>query len=112
MEFVAWGAVQKAMEAEAIEEAETLLKNAADEAEMLTGARPEVEWRQGDSAAAEVLAALDDDLGTRALVLAAAAKGPPGPLVSFFTGDRAGTLPCLLIVVPGGLSEGAIDRLA
>ena len=49
--------------------------------------------------------------GARALVLAAAAKGKPGPLVDFFTRERAGTLPCMVMIVPGGIEDADIDRL-
>lgn len=100
------------MEAEAIELAETLLKNAADEIEMLTGARPHTGYRQGETAAAQVMNVLDEDHSVRALVLAAADKGAPGPLVSWFTGERAGVMPCLVIVVPGSLSASQVDALA
>lgn len=111
-DFVEWGAVQRALEAEAIEAAESLLKNAADEIELLTGRRPDCAWRRGDPAATQVRHALDEDEGVRALVLAAAGKGAPGPLVSFFTGERAGALPCLVIVVPGALTHAQVDALA
>lgn len=111
-DFVQWGGVQSAIEAEAREAAELVLKTSADEVEMLTGIRPACALRAGESATAQVLAALGEDSDIRALVLAAAAKGAPGPLVAFFTGERAGQLPCLVMVVPGGLDESAIDRLA
>lgn len=112
MEFVQWGAVQQAMEAEAIEAAEVLLKNAADEAEMMAGVRPETGWCRGESVAGEILKVLQDDRSIRALVLASAEKGAPGPLVSYFTGERVAALPCLVIIVPGALSETAVDTLA
>jgi hypothetical protein len=50
-----------------------------------------------------------DDIS--ALVLGAAAEGGPGPLVSHFAGTVAGTLPCPLVIVPGGLTEEALARL-
>ena len=36
----------------------------------------------------------------------------PYSLVSHFAGVVAGTLPCPLIIVPGGLAEEALDRLS
>jgi hypothetical protein len=47
-----------------------------------------------------------------ALVLGAAASGPPGALVSYFTGSDAGKMPCPIMIIPGGLDSDAIDRLS
>ena len=47
-----------------------------------------------------------------ALVLGAAASGPPGVLVSHFAGADAGKLPCPIMIIPGGLDAEAIDRLS
>lgn len=110
-DFVQWGAVQAAIEAEARAGGQALLDTAAGEAELLTGVAPATELRSG-AAGAEVLAAAEGDPRITALVLAAAAKGAPGPLVAWFTGERAGALPCPLIIVPGGLTERRIDALA
>lgn len=111
-DFVQWGSVQTAIEEEAREAASLLLGTAADEVEMATGARPETMLRIGEPAAAEVMAAIEEAGDVRALILGAAAKGAPGPLVSFFTGERAGSLPCFVIIVPGGLSTADLERLA
>ena len=46
-----------------------------------------------------------------ALVLAAAAEGAPGPLVTHFS-SIAGSLSCPLFIVPGGLSEEQIDAVS
>ena len=46
------------------------------------------------------------------LVLGAAAEGTPGPLVSHFSGNAASSLPCPLVIVPGQLSDEALDRLS
>ena len=47
-----------------------------------------------------------------ALVLGAAASGPPGKLVTHFTGADAGTLSVPVMIVPGSLDVAAIDRLS
>ncbi len=67
--------------------------------------------KQGDAAdiVREILA---EDREIAALVLGAAASGPPGPLVSHFTGDGAGSLPVPVMIVPGSLSEEELDRLS
>ncbi|KPF71420.1 universal stress protein [alpha proteobacterium AAP81b] len=109
-EFMHWGAVQDAMRAEARDEAAALLDAMAQEAETLAGARPATLVLEGD-AAPMILDHVRGDPSVRALVLAAAAKGAPGPLISFFTGERAGQLPCVVILVPGGLEAERLESL-
>ena len=110
-DFVQWGGVQEAIESETREAATTLLAGIAVEVTAAYGLTPTTAVRRGP-ATEEVLAAMSDAGSVSALVLGTAAKGAPGPLVSHFTGDRAGQLPCPLILVPGGMSEADIDRLA
>ncbi len=107
-EFMQWGGVQEAMEAEALAEAEALLAGVAQEAEAIGGLRPAFAVKRGE-AAQVVLDHVAGDPSIRALVLAAAAKGAPGPLVSYFSGERAGAMPCIVMIIPGGLDP---DRLA
>ncbi len=107
-EFMHFGAVQSMMAAEARAEAQSLLEQLAGEAEAMEGARPGVLVLEGDPAAL-ILAHVKDNPGVRALVLGTASRGTPGPLVSFFAGERAGSLPCILMLVPGSLDP---DRLA
>lgn len=109
-EFMQWGGVQEAMAAEARAEAEALLASVADEAEALSGARPIATVLHGDEAQA-IFDHVRDAPYVRALVLGAASKGSPGPLVSYFTGDRAGQLPCVVIIVPGGLDAERLESL-
>jgi len=110
-EFMPLGGVQAALAAEAEAEGEALLAAHADEAEALVGTRPDVMLRCGDTAPV-IVEFLTSEPGVRALVLATAAKGAPGPLVSHFTGELAGQLPCVTIIVPGGLSAEDITRLS
>ena len=46
-----------------------------------------------------------------ALVLGANREGGPGPLITHFA-HVAGSLPCPLYIVPGGLDNESLDRLA
>ena len=110
-EFVQWGGVQAAMEEEARLRAEAMLVQASGAIMEEAGIKPSITIRQGDpvKAATELLGAEGD---YAALVLAAAAEGGPGPLVSHFAGAAAGALPCPLIIVPGGLDDEALIRLA
>jgi nucleotide-binding universal stress UspA family protein len=108
-EFMQWGGVQEAMAAEALAEAEALLVALADEAEGLAAARPATVVLHGESASA-IREHVRSDPTVRALVLGAASKGAPGPLVSFFT-ENAGQLPCVVIIVPGGLDPERLESL-
>ncbi len=109
-EFMQWGAVQEAMAAEAHEEATALLAALADEAEALSGVRPSTLILEGE-AAPMIFDHVRGDATVRALVLGAASRGAPGPLISFFTGERAGQLPCVVILVPGGLEAERLESL-
>jgi nucleotide-binding universal stress UspA family protein len=108
-EFVQWGAVQEAMEEEARLRAEAMLVQAAGAVAEEAGIKPSTLVRQGDpiKAVAEVLKERDD---IAALVLAAAAEGGPGPLITHFAGAAAGTLPCPLIIVPARLDAETLAR--
>jgi len=110
-EFVQWGAVQEAMEEEAQLRAEAMLVQATGAIMEEAGIKPRITVRQGDpiKTVADLLKEREEEIS--ALVLAAAAEGAPGPLVSHFAG-AAGGLPCPLIVVPGGLGDEALARLS
>lgn len=109
-QFLQWGGVQKDIEDETEQLGQALLASRAAEAEALTGQRPETRLLRGRAGEA-VLDVVMADRSIRALVLAAAAKGQPGPLVDFFAGERAGSLPCMVMIIPGGISDGDLDRL-
>ena len=110
-EFVQWGGVQATMEDEALQRAEALVTSAAGTLTDESGIRPSITVRQGD-AVAVVRKTLDEMEDVAALVLGAAASGPPGTLVSHFAGADAGRMPCPLMIIPGGLDAEAIDRLS
>lgn len=110
-DFIQWGGVQDVIEAEAQETAEAMLNELADAAMTETGIRPSIFVRSGKPTE-EVRKAMDADPNLHLLVLGAASKGAPGPLVAFFSGDSAGELPCPVLIVPGGLDEPSLERLA
>lgn len=110
-DFIQWGGVQEAIEAEAQEKAESLLAVLAERILSETGTKPTTAIRTG-KATEQIVAAIGEDPSVRRLVLGAAPKGGPGPLVSFFAGEGAASLPCPMIIVPGALDEEALDRLA
>jgi nucleotide-binding universal stress UspA family protein len=110
-DFVAWGGVQATMEAEALARSEQLVQDAAGTIFQESGMRPSITVKAGDGV--EVVRHLLEEVGgIAALVLGAAATGIPGPLVSHFAGNYAGSLQCPLIIVPGSLSEAQIDELS
>lgn len=110
-EFVQWGGVQAAMEEEARLRVDALVAQAAGELIEETGLSPAVTVRQGEpvTIVREMLAERPD---TAALVLGAPATGGPGPLVEHFAGSEAGAMPCPVMIIPGSLSDEALDRLS
>ena len=110
-EFVQWGGVQAAMEEEARLRAEAMVLQAAGAIVEEAGVEPDILVRQGDP-----IKAITDLLKERgdiaALVLGGGAEGGPGPLVTHFSGAVAGALPCPLVIVPGRLSDEALDQLS
>lgn len=110
-DFIQWGGVQDVIEAEAEEKAAALLNSVAQEVMAETGVSPSISVRHGKPAE-EVAAAIAEDGALQMLVLGAASNGAPGPLVAFFSGEAAGQLPCPVLIVPGGLDDAALARLA
>ncbi|HEX8224857.1 MAG TPA: universal stress protein [Allosphingosinicella sp.] len=109
-EFIEWGGVQAAMEEESKLRAEAMVLEASGAIVEEAGIEPTILVRQGEAvrAIADLLSERDD---VAALVLGAAAEGGPGPLIAYFSGTVAGTLPCPLVIVPGRLAGEALDRL-
>ncbi|MFW2829698.1 universal stress protein [Sphingomonas sp. ID0503] len=110
-EFVAWGGVQAAMEEEARLRAEALVVAAAGALFEESGVEPKITVCGGEPVAV-VRELLSNRPETAALVLGASETGGPGPLVSYFAGSAAGTMSCPVMIVPGGLSDEALDRLS
>jgi nucleotide-binding universal stress UspA family protein len=110
-EFVQWGGVQATIEEEARQRAEALVTGAAGALVEESGIRPVITVRQGDPIVV-VRKMLEQNEGIAALVLGAAAVGPPGPLVAHFAGVEAGRLPCPVMVIPGSLDKDTLDKLS
>ena len=110
-DFVAFGGVQATIEAEAREHADQLVAAAADTVTQEANLIPQLMVKSGKptEVVCEVIRAHDE---ISALVLATAASGAPGPLVAFFTGQDAGTLPCPVMLVPGGIDLARLDALS
>ncbi|MCC6479911.1 universal stress protein [Sphingorhabdus sp.] len=110
-DFVAWGGVQATMEAENREKAEELVRVAAGSIFDELGIQPSITINDGEGVEV-VKAMLDEHPEIAALVLGAAAQGAPGPLVSHFTGNNAGSLRCPVMVIPGSLTDAQLDELS
>lgn len=108
--FNAFGAVQATIEEEARDRAEVLVSAAAGNLLSESGKMPTITVRIGEGQAV-IKEYLADHPEVAALVLGAAADGAPGPLVTHFSA-HSGSLPCPLYIVPGGLSDADLDRLA
>jgi nucleotide-binding universal stress UspA family protein len=105
-----WKGVENIMREEAHQAAESLLHNAAKIVNELTGITPELIIEHGRPSEC-LLALIKRDPDISILVLATSTgKEGPGPLVSLFAGTNAQTIP--VTIVPGGLSDEAIDALA
>lgn len=110
-EFVAWGGVQATIESEAREHAEEVVRHAIETLAQESRMAPVITVRKGDAVAA-IRETLAENLEIGALVLGAAKSGNPGPLVNHFTGTDSGALPCPVMIVPGSLTNEALDRLS
>ncbi len=110
-EFVQWGGVQATIEEEARLQAEAIVAGAAGTLLAESGVTPSIVVRQGDGPRI-VREMIDANPEIAALVLGAAASGPPGPLVSHFAGADAGALSVPVMIIPGSLSREAIDRVS
>ncbi len=107
--FNAFGSVQATIEQEARDRAEVMASSAAGNLFSESGKMPTISVRNGEGQAV-IKEYLADHPEVAALVLGAAAEGPPGPLISHFSA-HSGSLPCPLYIVPGGFSNEEIDRL-
>jgi len=109
-DFQQWKGVEDIMREEAHKAAESLLHNASKLINELTGIVPELVIEHGRPADC-LIELIKRDRDISILVLAAStAKEGPGPLVSLFVGANAQPIP--VTIVPGSLSEVAIDELA
>jgi nucleotide-binding universal stress UspA family protein len=109
-DFQQWKGVEEIMRDEAHKAAENLLHNAAKIINELAGIVPELVIEHGRPADC-LLDLIKRDKDISILVLAASpAKEGPGPLVSLFASSGVQAIP--VTIVPGALSEEAVDALA
>jgi nucleotide-binding universal stress UspA family protein len=106
-----WLGVADIMRAEAHEDASAALDRAAGRANGIAAITPERAIREGDPIE-QLLDLIEHDVDIAMLVLAASpgAEGP-GPLITTVA-NTVGSFPVPVIIVPGGLSDTAIDALS
>jgi len=111
--FDHWIGVSETMRREAEDAATQLMESLAEEAEGVSGVRPEMLIREGERH--QCLAQLiDEDESIALLVLGASESGEgPGPLISALVRGRGlfGSRPIPITIVPGGLSHDTIDAM-
>jgi hypothetical protein len=110
-DFVQWGGVMATIEEEARQRAESLVARAAGTLLTESGITPSITIREGEGPR-EIREMIAANPAIAALVLGAAASGPPGPMVAHFASADAGVLTVPLMIIPGSLDRDAIDRLS
>lgn len=112
VDFQHWRSVEDAMREEALQEAEKLLHDAARDANRIASLIPEVIMKEGKTRDV-VLSLLNEDPAISILVLGAGTgREGPGPLVSLVAQEATRAYPIPVTIVPGSLSDEAIDALA
>ncbi len=97
---------------EARQEAEQLVQRLAGQVKDISGRLPVVYLREGNRRD-ELLKLVHEEASISILVLAASTQsGSPGPLIQALTGKFLSRLKVPLTVVPGNLSETAIDAIS
>ena len=74
------------------------------------GLQPDVVIREGQPKE-ELQAFIEGRDDVFVLILGANAEGDPGPLVDYFSGPLVGSLKCPVMIVPGSMSNEAIDAM-
>ena len=111
-DFQHWRSVEDAMREEAMDEAERRLHEAANDVSALTGLISEASVREGKPHDV-IMTLLKEDTDISILVLGASTgRDGPGPLVSLVAQQAQLAYPIPVTIVPGGLSDTAIDALA
>lgn len=108
---IEWAGVGAMLAEERRQDAEKLLSALATQVNELTGGIPILLIREGQPRD-ELLSLLEEDPRLSILVLAAASGGSgPGPLISALAGRYAAKLAVPMTIVPGDMSDAALDRV-
>ncbi len=111
-EFQHWMSVEEVMREERRQEAEQLLQKVAKQVNEETGTMPELHVREG-SRQEELFKLLEEQPSISILVLGASTSSEgPGPLIQYLTTKAMGRLRIPITILPGGLKDEEIDRIA
>lgn len=110
-EFQHWVAVADRMREEAREEAEELLGGVATEMEAYCGVKPKIIIREGEPSE-QLHDYMAETRNVFGLVLGVGVGNYPGPLVDYFTREKAGDMPCPIMLIPGTMTYAEIDAIA
>lgn len=111
-EFQHWMSVEEVMREERRQEAERLLQKVAKQVNEETGTMPELHVREG-ARPEELVKLIEEQPSISILVLGASTSSEgPGPLIQFLTTKAMGRLRIPVTVLPGGLTDDEIDRIA
>jgi len=111
-EFQHFMGVGDLLREEARQRAEQYVQTIAGKVKEISGRLPVVYLREGDRRD-ELLRLIQEEPSISILVLAASVQGSsPGPLISALTGKFVSRLRIPVTVVPGTLSEQAIDAIS
>lgn len=112
IEFQHWMGVGELMKQEAREAAEALVDKYSAQTVEISGKIPQIYIREG-AIRDELLKLIDEEPSISILVLAASTKSDnPGPLVSFLAARGASNLRIPITIVPGSLSDEAVDAVS
>ena len=106
-----WLGVAEVMQAEAQEEANSMLDRVAGRVNGVAGITPERAVREGDSVQ-QIIDLIEEDQDIATLVLAAGgSKEGPGPLVTGLS-KTIGSFAIPVTIVPGNLTDEELDSLS
>ena len=110
-EFQHWLGVADRMREEALEEAQLMMDEMAERLHSYCGVTPEIAILEGEpkEQLMEFISGRNDIFG---MVLGAGAEGDPGPLVDYFAHQKAGSLPCPVMLIPGSMTYDQVDEMA
>ncbi len=110
-EFQHWLGVGDLMKQESREEAEEMCRVVADVVQKRTGKMPVIYIREGQPH--EVLTDLIEEVPSLSVLVLGASTGGegPGPIVDHIVNKVAGGFSLPITIVPGGLSDEAIDAI-
>lgn len=108
-EFQHWMSVRDIMEEEAMQEAQEMMDQFAEEVKRLSDLECEQLIRKGEPSDI-ITEYIEEDKDIHLLVLGANVDGDPGPLIKAFREELLDVLHMPVLVVPGNMTNEEIDK--